>query len=193
MTMPSASPVLRPRLYVRIAWETAGVGVYSSPCAIMTSTPFAASTSSALARAGTERACVSMPRNSGPSIFCCLRYRQIAWVMARICDSLKALSNETAMSGGAEGHALCRHGGIGTIDIVGRDKSGYVRQHRVRQVFLQRDSPDLQRISCAKIKGINRPSASKGRVCLTRDFRPSPRFHTNVVNPPWPYRQMLCR
>ena len=52
--------------------------VYSSPCAIMTSTPFAASTSRALASAGTERACVSMPRNSGPSIFCCFRYRQIA-------------------------------------------------------------------------------------------------------------------
>ena len=28
--MPSASPLVRPRLYVRIAWETAGVGVYSS-------------------------------------------------------------------------------------------------------------------------------------------------------------------
>jgi hypothetical protein len=34
MTMPSESPVWRPRLYVRIAWDTAEVGVYSSPCAI---------------------------------------------------------------------------------------------------------------------------------------------------------------
>ena len=71
----------------------AGVGVYSSPRASMTSTPLAASTSSALASAGTESACVSMPRNSGPSISCCFRYRQMAWVMARMCHSLKALSN----------------------------------------------------------------------------------------------------
>ena len=31
-----------------------------------------------LAKAGAERACVSMPRNNGPSIFRCLRYKQIA-------------------------------------------------------------------------------------------------------------------
>ena len=34
------------------------------------STPFAASTSSALAKAGSDSACVSMPRNSGPSMPC---------------------------------------------------------------------------------------------------------------------------
>jgi len=39
---------------IRRACETAGVGVYSSLAASMTSTPFAASTSSALRRAGTE-------------------------------------------------------------------------------------------------------------------------------------------
>ena len=33
----------------------------------------AAKTSTALAIAGTESACVSIPRNSGPSIICCLR------------------------------------------------------------------------------------------------------------------------
>ena len=93
MTMPSARPALRPRLYVRIACETAGVGVYSSFSASMTSTPLAASTSSALARAGTDRACVSMPRNNGPSMPFCLRYSQIACVMARMCHSLNALSN----------------------------------------------------------------------------------------------------
>jgi len=63
MTMPSATPVLRPRLYVRIAWETAGVGVYSSPSAIITVTPLAASTASALARAGPESSVVARPRN----------------------------------------------------------------------------------------------------------------------------------
>ena len=60
----------------------AGVGVYSSSAASITSTPFAASTSSALVSAGRDSACVSMPRNSGPSIWCAARYRQIAWAMA---------------------------------------------------------------------------------------------------------------
>ena len=67
--------------------------MYSSPSAIITSTPLAASTSSALVRAGTERAWVSMPRNSGPSIVCSLRYRQMAWLMARMWDSLNDFSN----------------------------------------------------------------------------------------------------
>src|ERR1019366_6183902 len=93
MTMPSANASWRPRLYVRIASETAGVGVYSSPCASMTATLLAASTSSALASAGTERACVSMPRNGEPSIRCFFRYGQMACMMARMCFSLKALSN----------------------------------------------------------------------------------------------------
>ncbi len=78
MTIPSASPDFRRWLYVRIAWDTTGVGVYSSPSEVITSTPFAAKTSNALANAGAERACVSMPTNSGPSILRCLRYRQIA-------------------------------------------------------------------------------------------------------------------
>ena len=82
MTMPSARPAARPRLYVRMAWETAGVGVYSSSAAVMTSTPFAASTSSALANAGADSAWVSKPMNSGPSMPFCRRYAQMAWVMA---------------------------------------------------------------------------------------------------------------
>ena len=49
-----------------MACETAGVGVYSSPAEIMTSTPLAASTSSALANAGADSACVSKPMNNGP-------------------------------------------------------------------------------------------------------------------------------
>ena len=93
MTMPSASPLVRPRFQVSIACEMAGVGVYSSFSAIMTSTPLAASTSSALAAAGTESACVSMPRYSGPSIPCCLRYLQMASVMPTTCHSLKLFSN----------------------------------------------------------------------------------------------------
>ncbi len=51
----------------------AGVGVYSSPAAVMTSTPLAASTSSAEANAGADSAWVSKPMNSGPSMPCCLR------------------------------------------------------------------------------------------------------------------------
>ena len=94
MTMPSASPCLRPRLWTRIAWEIAGVGVYSPPFDIMTSTPLAASTSSALSKAGLDSACVSKPMNSGPDIPSCRRYRQIAWVIASTCASLKVLSKD---------------------------------------------------------------------------------------------------
>jgi hypothetical protein len=38
-TMPSARPRGRPRLWRRIACETAGVGVKPSPASIMASTP----------------------------------------------------------------------------------------------------------------------------------------------------------
>ena len=56
----------------------------------MTSTPLPASTSSALAKAGSESAWVSLARNSGPAVPWPARYWQIAWVMARIWFSLKA-------------------------------------------------------------------------------------------------------
>ncbi|MNY75878.1 hypothetical protein D3C86_2152890 [compost metagenome] len=55
-TMPSARPVLRPRLCTRMAWEIAGVGVNSPPADIMVCTPLAASTSSAVSSAGCDRA-----------------------------------------------------------------------------------------------------------------------------------------
>src|SRR5271154_6008741 len=93
-TIPSAIAVCLPRLYLRIAWETAGVGVYSPVRAIITGTSFAANTSSALADAGSESACVSMPRNSGPAIPFAIRYAQIACVVARICASLNDLCKE---------------------------------------------------------------------------------------------------
>jgi hypothetical protein len=79
---------------VRIACEIAGVGVYSSPAASMTSTPFAASTSSALVAAGFESACVSMPRKSGPSMPCAWRWAQMAWLIASTCASLNELVSD---------------------------------------------------------------------------------------------------
>src|ERR1700709_928409 len=48
-TTPSARFVVRPRLYARIARLIDGVGVYPSRESIVTATPFAAKTSSALA------------------------------------------------------------------------------------------------------------------------------------------------
>jgi len=60
----------------------------------MTCTPWAASTSSALAQAGTDNAWVSMPRNSGASIPCPARYSQIAWLMASTCGALKLRSSD---------------------------------------------------------------------------------------------------
>src|SRR3990172_5245594 len=88
ITIPSASPVSLFRLWTRIAWETTGVGVYPPPRSIITSTPLAASTSRAVPNAGSESAWVSIPRNRGPVMCRRLRYRQIAWVMARIWASL---------------------------------------------------------------------------------------------------------
>ncbi|MNC29527.1 hypothetical protein D3C75_777750 [compost metagenome] len=94
MTMPSARPCWRPRLWQRMAWETAGVGVYSSSLDSITCTPLAASTSRALAVAGADSAWVSAPMNSGPSMPFSWRYRQMAWVMARTWYSLKLNSSE---------------------------------------------------------------------------------------------------
>src|SRR5450631_2708706 len=53
--------------------------------------PLAANTSSALAKAGSAKAWVSMPTNNGPvmPIFCL--WSHSAWLIARICASLKAL------------------------------------------------------------------------------------------------------
>ena len=99
-----------PRLYVRMACESTGVGVYSSSFASITSTPFAARTSSALAQAGTESACVSMPRNKGPPI------PLLRAVLAdRLADRQdvrfveRPVEGRAAMTGGAKSHRLRRH------------------------------------------------------------------------------------
>jgi hypothetical protein len=75
-TIPSARPgppADLPELARRIAWETAGVGVYPSRLSTRTVTPLAASTSSAEHQAGSESAWVSRPTNSGPSYPCAAR------------------------------------------------------------------------------------------------------------------------
>ena len=74
---------------MKIACEITGVGVYLSWVAMMISTPLAANTSSALATAGSDRTCVSMPTNSGPLMQCGLRYRHIALTVASTGHSLK--------------------------------------------------------------------------------------------------------
>ena len=60
----------------------------------MTSTPFASSTSSALAKAGSLSACVSLARNSGPLVPSPLRYSQIACEMARMWFSLNEVCSD---------------------------------------------------------------------------------------------------
>ena len=75
-TMPSERPgssSARARLYVRIAWLSAGVGTHESRESTRTSTPFATSTSIAECSAGSDRPCVSRPRNSGPRMPCAAR------------------------------------------------------------------------------------------------------------------------
>jgi hypothetical protein len=59
-----------------------------------TATPFAAKTSMAVARAGSLRAWVSMPRKSGPSMPLAERYSHTAWVTARMWSSLKLASKD---------------------------------------------------------------------------------------------------
>ena len=87
-TIPSATPSVRPRLYARIAWLSAGVGVYPSRLSMRISTSLAASTSRAETHAGSDRPWVSLARNSGPSVPCIARYSTIAWVVARMWNSL---------------------------------------------------------------------------------------------------------
>ncbi len=68
-TIPSARPgsaASIPRLCVRIARLSAGVGTHASRESTRTSTPLPTSTSMALRSAGRESPWVSRPRNSGP-------------------------------------------------------------------------------------------------------------------------------
>src|SRR5690348_5449223 len=69
-----------------------GVGVYPPAASIIVSMPLAAKTSKAVANAGSDNACVSMPTNNGPSIPARCRQRQTACAIARICASLNAQS-----------------------------------------------------------------------------------------------------
>ena len=68
MTIPSAIPCAAAcsRLWVRIACEMTGVGVYPSRSSIMAGTAFAASTSIVVRNAGSDSACVSRPTKIGP-------------------------------------------------------------------------------------------------------------------------------
>src|SRR6266851_5391371 len=72
-----------------MAREITGVGVTPSSRWMIVSAPFAASTSSAVRSAGPDTACVSLPMYSGPSMPRPRRYSQIAWVVARMCASVK--------------------------------------------------------------------------------------------------------
>src|SRR5664279_6349507 len=63
-TMPSARPLCRPRLWVRMACEMAGVGVRALPLLASTETPFATRTSMAVRVAGADKAWLSSPMKS---------------------------------------------------------------------------------------------------------------------------------
>ena len=89
ITIPSAREAPGRALCTRIARDSAGVGTYPSRASSSTTTPCAASTSRAVSCAGPDRAWVSRPMNSGPSMPCSVRYSTIAWVIAAMCASLK--------------------------------------------------------------------------------------------------------
>src|ERR1017187_5809739 len=84
-----------------MACESAGVGVKPQARSAITSTSFPASTSSAVANAGSESACVSLARNSGPS----------------------------TMPRGAETHLLGSHGYIRVLRVVGCHQPGDIDEH----------------------------------------------------------------
>ena len=86
----------------------------------MTSTPLAASTSSALAQAGCgQRVRVDAEEQRAVDALCACGSRQIAWLIASTCASLKLrVERRAAMARGAERDALRRHGGIGHAGVV---------------------------------------------------------------------------
>ena len=97
-----------------MACEIAGVGVYSSPAASITSTPLAASTSSALSQAGCRQRVRVDAEEQRP-----VDALGLAVVADRLRDREhvpfveETVERRAAMARGAERHALCRHRGVG--------------------------------------------------------------------------------
>lgn len=94
ITIPSARSSGWEALYVRIAWDSAGVGVNPSRASSSVCTPLAASTCSAVSCAGPDSAWVSLPMNSGPVMPCPARYSTIACVIAAMWSSLNEVFSE---------------------------------------------------------------------------------------------------
>ena len=82
-----------------------------------------------MTNAGSDSACVSMARNSGPVVSPVCRYWQIACVIARMWSSLNdSVKRRAAVAGSAERHSLgllCR---IGLQRVVARNQPGNVNQ-----------------------------------------------------------------
>ncbi len=95
---------------VRIAWLSAGVGVYPLPASTRISIPWALKTLIAVWNAGSDSACVSRATNSGPVMPCALRWRAIASLIAFTWASVNVplsevprwpdVPNETGPDGG---------------------------------------------------------------------------------------------
>ena len=94
ITIPSARSLGPDALYVRIAWDSAGVGVKPPRESSRVRTPLAASTCSAVSCAGPDSAWVSLPMNSGPVMPCPARYSTIACVIAAMWSSLNEVFSE---------------------------------------------------------------------------------------------------
>ncbi len=118
---------------VRIAWETAGVGVYSSPSAIITVDPVGRQY---LERTGTRRHGERMRVHAE-------KQRAIDRLLRAIqADGLtdgqdvvfveRRVEGGPAMARGAERHPLPRHRRIRAVGVVGRDELRHVHQHRWR-------------------------------------------------------------
>ena len=119
---------MRPRLCVRIAWDTAGVGVKISSPADHRLDAVGREDLEGVAKAGSDSAWVSVPMNSGPSIdWLRRRYSQMACVMARMCHSLNARSNDEPRCPDVPNATRSRRdGGVGPLGIVRRDELRHV-------------------------------------------------------------------
>ena len=95
----------------------------------MTSTPLAARTSRALARAGSDRAWVSIPRYSGPVIPCRLPVPANGLGDGQNMRLVKGIVQRRApVPGSAEGHPLRGHGRVRLSGVIGGDQPGDIDQ-----------------------------------------------------------------